>query len=243
MRALALVVILAAPLTAWLLLRGRNGSAGALLGVVAFAVLAVASPVATAAFVAALLGALLVLRAGAPAVRALAWLLAGVVLIAPFAALMAAQSGAGRFPALASWGDIIARAPAQVVTGFGFDAIAVQGMAGLLPAALPQSILFEIWHELGLVGAAAFAAALWFAMRAVLVLPRLIQAGAAAAYLAAFTLGVLGLASLRAWWLMTIAAGVVLTTAVARGHGRTSRPVAGFIRAAGGEPGASAPKA
>ncbi len=242
-RALALVVILAAPLTAWLLLRGRNGSAGALLGVVAFAVLAVASPVATAAFVAALLGALLVLRAGAPAVRALAWLLAGVVLIAPFAALMAAQSGAGRFPALASWGDIIARAPAQVVTGFGFDAIAVQGMAGLLPAALPTVDPVRdlarartrrrggvrggaVVRDAGRAGAAAPHPG-----RRCGRLSRGLHAGRARAREPA----------------RLVADDHRGRRGADDGRGARpwphQRPVAGFIRAAGGEPGASAPKA
>jgi hypothetical protein len=229
-RAMALGVVLTPPVAGWLLLRGRNGGAGLLMLAAALAVGAAASPVVTTAFLGALAAALLVFRLGSPAVRWLSLAVLAVVLLAPLAALAARGSAIAWLKPMAVWGDLIARAPAQLVTGFGFDAIQAQGQAGLLPPAVPGSILFEIWHELGLVGAAAFGLSLLFAMRAVLVLPRILQAGAIAAYVAAFLLAVLGLASLRAWWLMTIAAAVILTTAVARGHGRTSRPVARFVR-------------
>jgi hypothetical protein len=89
----------------------------------------------------------------------------------------------------------------------------------------------DIWHELGLVGAAAFAAAIWFAMRAVRVLSPVIQAGAIAAYISALSLGILGFAGFRAWWLMTLVALVIITTAVARGQARTDRPLVRFARA------------
>jgi hypothetical protein len=245
-RTMALVVILVPPLACWLLLRGRTGGAGLLALAAALAVAVTATPVITAAFAAALAAALAVFRFGAPAVRRLSLAMAVIVLLAPAAAMLAHLGGMGSrasgaatllsapvlapvLAPLADWGSVIARAPARIVTGFGFDAITAQAQAGLLPGA-PASVIFEIWHELGMIGAAAFAAALWFAMRAVLVLPRIMQAGAIAAYASAFILGLFGLATLRAWWLMTIAAGVVLITAVARGHGRTSRPVAKFLR-------------
>jgi len=70
------------------------------------------------------------------------------------------------------------------------------------------------------------------AMRAVRVLSPVIQAGAIAAYIAALSLGILGFAGFRAWWLMTLVALVIITTAVARGQARTDRPLVRFARAA-----------
>jgi hypothetical protein len=236
-RGLALVIVLVWPALGWLLLRGRNRGAFALLATTVLAAGAIyAGPSLAAVATGAGVFALVVTR-GPAGVRLAAGLAAGVILLAPVAALLPAgilPGAAGE--ALTTWRTIIAAEPMRLVTGFGFDAISAQTVAGWFPGGAPTSVLFAVWHELGLMGAISFAAALWFAMRAVLVLPPVLQAGAIAAYAAAFTLGVAGFAPLRAWWLMTLVAIVVLTTAVARGQGRTDRPLVRFVRAADSRP-------
>lgn len=179
----------------------------------------------------------LVVTRGPAGVRLAAGLAAVTILSAPLAPLLVSGVLPGAIgEGLSTWRAIIAAEPMRLVTGFGFDAVSAQAVAGWFPGGAPTSVLFAVWHELGLIGALAFAAALWFAMRAVLVLPPVLQAGAIAAYAAAFTLGVAGFAPLRAWWLMTLVAIVVLTTAIARGQGRTDRPLVRFVRAADSRP-------
>lgn len=233
-RGLALSVILGAPVAGWLLLRGRTRAAAALILTLALAAILAGSAVLAAALTVAVASFAFVTFQGVKAVRIMAWLAVLVIMLAPLAALVAppvlSALGLGGGAALANWAVAIAKEPAKLITGHGFGAALAQMRSGALPTPAPNSIVFEIWHELGLVGAAAFAAVLWFAIRAVLVLPTMLQAGAIAAYAAALCFGVMGLASLRAWWLMTIAAGVILTTALARGQGRNDRPIAAFVR-------------
>jgi O-antigen ligase len=51
-------------------------------------------------------------------------------------------------------GDVIAADGARIFTGHGLDT-ATRGIAyGYLPARTPHSLLFEVWYELGIVGAA-----------------------------------------------------------------------------------------
>jgi hypothetical protein len=236
-RGLALVIVLVWPALGWLLLRGRNRGAIALLGTTVIAAGAIYAGPSLAAVAAGAGVFALVVSRGPAGVRLSAGLAAGLILIAPLAALLLADVIPGATgEALATWRAIIAAEPMRLVTGFGFDAMSAQAVAGWFPGGAPTSVLFAVWHELGVIGALAFAAALWFAMRAVLVLPPVLQAGAIAAYAAAFTLGVAGFAPLRAWWLMTLVAIVVLTTAIARGQGRTDRPLVRFVRAADSRP-------
>ena len=54
----------------------------------------------------------------------------------------------------------LCRSRCGCLTGHGFDMITRAVMSGFIPADAPRSLLFEIWYELGLVG--ALAAALLF---------------------------------------------------------------------------------
>ncbi len=232
-RGLALVVIMAGPLVAWLLLRGRTKGAIALFGTVAIACLLVREAVLVASLMAAIVSfAIVAIRRGAmPAV--FAGLCAAVVLAAPLAPTLARMladsvmlADGTLLASLQSWGNVITAAPVKLITGHGFGSIAggIARNPGLED--LPTSVIVIIWHELGIVGALAFAAAIWFAMRAVPVLTPVMQAGAIAAYVAALTCGVLGLAEFRAWWLMTLVAIAIMVSAIARGQARTDRPMA-----------------
>lgn len=236
-RGLATLIVFAGPLIAWLLSRGRTRGALALFGAVAavtastadiiliaalgagslaFALAAV-SPTRIAARSAALLGLVVVC---APLMPWIARVLAPLV---PAPALAVAEG-------FQAWGTIIAKAPIKLLTGHGFGAYNLQRITTTDLAPLPSSVIVEIWHDLGFVGALAFAAALWLAVRATRALPQIVQAGAISAYVAAFSLGLLGLAGIRAWWLMTLVAAMIVTTAVARGQARTDRPLARFVR-------------
>lgn len=243
-RGLALLIILTGPLVAWLLWRGRTRGALALFCAVAICTLLVGDMVLSVSLLVGAAAFALVVTARGKVAASIAFACAALAVLAPLGAWLGPPALAPvlgvEHPLVAglhSWAELIARNPARLVTGHGFEATFVG--AGLAPGAapLPNSILVVIWHELGLVGALCFAVALWFAMRAVMALAPVMQAGAIAAYMAAYACGILGLAGFRAWWLMTLVAVVIITSAVARGQARTDRPLARFV-AAGGKAGA-----
>ncbi len=236
-RGLATLIVFAGPLVAWLLSRGRTRGALALFGAVAAVTVLTADIVLVAALCAGSLAfALAAMSPGKVAARSAAFmgLLVVCAPLAPWIARLLVPFVTGLaltiIEALQAWGVIIAKAPIKLLTGHGFGSFNLQRFNATDMASLPSSIIVEIWHDLGVVGALAFAAALWLAVRATRVLPQIVQAGAISAYVTAFSLGLLGLAGIRAWWLMTLVAAMIVTTAVARGQARTDRPLARFVR-------------
>ncbi len=236
-RGLATLIVFAGPLVAWLLSRGRTRGALALFGAVAAVTVLTADVVLVAALCAGSLAFALATVSHSKAAARSAAALGLVVLFAPLSPWVAGLlvpfvTGLALAMAetLQAWGAIIAKAPIKLLTGHGFGAFNLQRITATDTAPLPSSLIVEIWHDLGLVGALAFAAALWLAVRATRALPQIVQAGAISAYVAAFSLGLLGLAGIRAWWLMTLVAAMIVTTAVARGQARTDRPLARFVR-------------
>lgn len=236
-RGLALVVVLTGPLAAWLLTRGRARGAAALLGAVLVSTLLIRDMVLIASLFAgfATFALVFLLRGQSGARVAMACAL--LVLAAPLLAWLAVQvqpagpAGFGWLAGLPAWVEFIRSEPVKLLTGHGLGAVTALANRPGAPVMLPESILVVIWHDLGLVGALAFATALLFAMRAASALSPVIQAGAIAAYVTAFTCGILGLAGFRAWWLMTLVAVAIITSAIGRGQARTDRPLARLVTA------------
>jgi hypothetical protein len=125
---------------------------------------------------------------------------------------------------LSIWADVIRQSPIELITGHGLDTVVRGQMNGTLPQPAPATLLFETWYELGLVGAAAAAACLYFAIRAAGRMTGALAAGGVAAFTTAFALSVFGFAPLLPWWLMTLTAVMLLFGAIARGQYRTDRP-------------------
>jgi hypothetical protein len=123
-----------------------------------------------------------------------------------------------------SWGRIVYDDPARLFTGHGLDTGLRAKLAGLLPNSAPSGILYEVWFELGFLGAIALALLL---ARAVGAASRL-QGGAAAGALmtltVAFVLAVTGQGAAQAWWLVGLALAAITAVAVDRGQYRTTRP-------------------
>lgn len=249
-RGVSVVLIMAWPALAWLLSRDRGLSALALSLVVGLLALsrfedgeAVAMICGAVAF-----GAVSVDRH--KAVRIIAAMIALLMLFAPLLPFLLTPVAA-RLPdsandfvqALGVWADVVLRAPIQLVTGHGLDTVLRGRITGVLPPATPATLLFETWYELGIVGAAAASACLYFAIRAAGRMPGALAAGGVAAYVTAFALTALGFATLQPWWLMTLAAVALLFSAIARGQYRTDRPVAplSLKAAANGRPKAAGP--
>jgi hypothetical protein len=249
-RGVSVVLIMAWPALAWLLSRDRGLSALALSLAVGLLAL---SRFEDGEAVAMICGAVAFGAVSAnrdKAVRIIAAIIAIAMLFAPLLPFLLTPVVA-RLPdsandfvqALAVWADVVLRAPIQLVTGHGLDTVLRGRITGALPQATPATLLFETWYELGIVGAAAASACLYFAIRAAGRMPGALAAGGVAAYVTAFALTALGFATLQPWWLMTLAAVALLFSAIARGQYRTERPVAplSLKAAANGRPKAGGP--
>ncbi|MFC0217960.1 hypothetical protein FHS82_000367 [Pseudochelatococcus lubricantis] len=235
--ALALVVW---PAIAWLESRSRRGLAAALGAATAAALVAarVWTPLIGFAVAAAIYG----LTAWRPVAgnRVTAWGTAGILLGAPLFAVLLSPAVALLFvegsvvrEAIAAWHALVLAAPGSFLIGHGLDTALAARVAGTIPAATPYGFPFEIWYELGAVGAALAALVLYFVVR------RLDETsagpagsgqlvpGLTAAVASAFTLSVLGVGMAFPWWMTTLAVVVISFAAITRGQFRTRRPKAG----------------
>ena len=116
--------------------------------------------------------------------------------------------------------------PLRLLTGYGLEAALRGRGSGLLPADAPYSLLFEIWFDLGLVGAVAGAVALHGAVLAATRSHPPLTPGALAAFVAAFMMTAMGVATTQMWWVTTLIVVPLIFIAIARGQFRTKRPKA-----------------
>ena len=131
---------------------------------------------------------------------------------------------------LGAWRRVIFNEPLRLITGHGFETSLRGRFAGLLPPTAPNTVLFEIWYDLGLVGALSAAAALYFAVtRSGPEDPPLVPA-IMAAFATAFTFACLGIPTAQMWWFTALVAVVLIFVATERGQFRTKRPKASFLR-------------
>jgi hypothetical protein len=160
---------------------------------------------------------------------ALAALTAAIALFAPLAALAAhfvwPEHSPAFFKHLAFWGRMIANDGPRTLIGHGFGAATWGVLGGYLTPETPRSLVFQIWFDLGALGAAALA----------LVIARAsIEVGAARPALAPFLLGgvgaafvicLLGPAAEQLWWLTLAGLDAIAFALVMRGQFRKRRPV------------------
>ena len=236
-RGLVVLVLLLWPSLAWLRSRQRNREAVALAAAVAVA--AALGPEFLP--VIGLAGGALVyaitavnLRLG---VRITAAAMLGALALAPIVPFVAREIarvfvGVGHplFTSLAVWRRVILNEPLRLITGHGFETAFRGRLGGLLPSTAPSTLLFEIWFDLGLLGALAAAAALFFAAtRAGREDPPLVPA-MMAAFATAFIFACLSIGTAQMWWFTALVAVVLIFVATERGQFRTTRPKASFPR-------------
>ena len=240
-RGLTALALMVWPAAAWLNSRGRPFEA---LGVAALVGLATrlgpqgAPPIAFAA------GALaygLTAAAGRRGVAAVAWAGAGLLALAPlipFAmrplAGLVLETGHSIPRTLRIWRSIVAGEPERLITGHGFETALRGRLEGLLPVNAPNTILFELWYELGVVGALAAAVALFAAVSASGRNSPSVVPGMTAAFATAFAFAWLGVGTAQMWWFTALALVVLVFVAIERGQFRTTRPKARALRPADG---------
>ncbi len=171
--------------------------------------------------------------------RRLGLFFAGLVLLAPAAPLIygGILSLTGHAPGPASlsmlvWRDLVVSEWPRLVTGHGFDTANRGASLGYLPESTPRSLLFVIWYDLGVIGAAAFAYLIarlfWLASR----IPPAVAPAVLAGMVAILTLSIFGVATAQIWWVTLIDCAVIAFVVLIKGIYRTQRPAAPPIGAA-----------
>ncbi|NEU12289.1 peptide ABC transporter permease [Methylobacterium sp. BTF04] len=238
-RGLTVLVLLAWPAVAWLRSRGRDLEALGLALLVAAAL--VCSPGATTLVALAVGATAFAVTTSRPALgtRAIAMAVTGLLAIAPILPFLARPVGAALFGPVApgvltlkTWQKVVTTEPVRLVTGHGFETALRGRFVNLLPTNAPTTLLFELWYELGVVGAFAAAFALYAAIRRSGRGAPVLVPGAMAAFAAAFAIACIGVGLTVMWWLTTLALTVLVFVAVDRGQFRTRRPKASLLRPA-----------
>ena len=224
------LVVLLWPALCALGVRERWKSAAAVAALVAAAALIVKSPLGLAGLVTGMLVFALAVSAPRAAGRILAASSAILLLAAPalplaahylppIAALQRNGPLGDIMASLDVWRGIVLDDGWRLVTGHGVDSV-TRGLArNLLPPDVPGGILFEIWFELGLVGAAAMAllASLSFAAAGGLgprLAPFLLAGLSCCMVMASVNLG-----AAQLWWVSILGiAGIAFTHALRGEH-------------------------
>lgn len=230
-RGLVVLSLFLWPSVAWLRSRGRNLEA---LGLAAAGALAVALGPSYVALAALSIGALAFMATEANrrfGVRGTALLIAGLLVLSPLMTFATSlwPAGVSSHPSLASlavWREVIVADPIRLVTGHGFESALRARLVGLLPPNAPSTLLFEVWYELGVVGALALALALSGALRAAARDHPPLVPGMTAAFAAGFALTCLGAGTTQGWWFTAVSALVLVFVAAERGQFRSARPKA-----------------
>jgi len=151
-----------------------------------------------------------------------------IVLLAPFAALAAHFIWGGHAPALlrplSVWGHIVANDGARALVGHGFGSAMYGVLGGYLDPGQPRSLLFEVWFDLGIVGALALAGV---SARAFVLMARTRAALAPfllAGLAAGLTICIVGPAAEQLWWFTFAGLDAIAYVLVIRGQFRKRRP-------------------
>ncbi len=159
---------------------------------------------------------------------AIAALMAAIVLLAPLAAYAAhvfwPENPPAFFKHLAFWGQMIDADGWRTAIGHGFGAATWGVLGGYLTPATPRSLVFKIWFDLGILGAAAAALV---AARASLFVGQ--SRPALAPFLlggigAGFAICLFGPAAEQLWWLTLAGLDAIAFALVMRGQFRKRLP-------------------
>jgi hypothetical protein len=131
------------------------------------------------------------------------------------------------------WADLMAHEWPRLITGHGLVMAAGGISMGYLPADCPTSLVFEIWYDLGIVGAWAFAALILFAFSAAARTPPNVAPAFLAGLVAGLTIAVFGLATEQIWWVTLIAVDALAFACLVKGSHRGKRLRAQMVEASG----------
>jgi hypothetical protein len=232
-RGMIVLVLLLWPAVTWLHSRGRNLEAIVLALIVALGTLFADDALALQGLAAGALVFALTAIGPVYGSRLTATVLAGLLLAAPalpFLLKPPAESLLGpKAPLVATlgtWHTIILNDPLRLITGHGLETSLRGRLIGLVPPTAPSGILFEVWFELGLVGAAAGTVMLYRSVVGAGGHRPMLGPGIMAAFATAFALGCLGIGTAQVWWFTLLVVVVLVFVTIERGQFRTKRPKA-----------------
>jgi len=170
----------------------------------------------------------------------LSWLAGGIVLFAPLLVLVAEPAARVimhaklptlpmPFPSLALASTVVKHDWARLLTGHGFETVVRGIRTGILPPETPRSLLFEIWYELGIVGAVIAAAGVWGGFRAIGAAPPRLAPYLMAAFSCNLTFALLSENLTDMAWVIELALAVIVADIAARSQYRTTRPSAAYL--------------
>jgi hypothetical protein len=232
-RGMLMLVLLLWPAIAWLHSRGRNLEAIGLALAVGVCSLLTRDGLPLYGLAAG--AVVFVITAWNPVFgsRLTGFVMAGLLLFAPVLPFILKPVAAGLLGAnsptalgLEVWRRIILEEPLRLLTGHGLETALRGRFFGLVPPSAPSTLLFEIWYELGLVGAAAGSVLLYQAVIGAKSHRASVAPGIMAAFACAYTLGCLGIGTAQVWWFTALVVLVLIFVAIERGQFRTERPKA-----------------
>jgi hypothetical protein len=228
-RAMSISLLLLWPAMMAAVLRGRVIMAAV---VATFAVSAAVSVHATTALMATVVAALAFLAARADREKTGLWIGrigAASFIFAPFLPLLFGPLIGNAAPSLTwlkVWNGILAADGIRLLTGHGFNYVASGYFHGYLGSETPKTSLFEIWTDLGALGALAGVGLSYWAYR----LAASQTARVAPFWVGALTFvtafGVFGGGTLQLWWITALAVALVALILATRGDFQTARPTA-----------------
>jgi len=235
-RGLFVLVLLFWPALAWLRSRRREVPALLLAGTTATVLLLAPQKTALWAFAFGALTYVITTIAPRFGSTLTAWVTAGLIALAPLIPFVLRPVEHLLFSpsigqSLEMCRNLILAEPVRLITGRGFETALRGRMVGLLDPNAPMSMLFEIWYELGIVGAFAVAATIFVAVRRISDRHTALAPGIVAGFTSAYLFACMGVGTAQSWWLTALASTILIFVAVARGQFRTKRPSIFLVRA------------
>ncbi len=133
------------------------------------------------------------------------------------------------YSSLAEATTIVTRDTFRLITGHGFETVARGVHYGHLPPQTPHSLLFQLWYELGIVGALIAATAAWFGFRAIGAVPPRLAPYLTAMLACNLTLAILCCDLSDMTWFTALAISIIAADVAARSQYRTTRPSAATL--------------
>lgn len=209
-RAAMLLALLIWPAVGAVLARGRSWQALLLCLVTILALWLVHNLVVFTAFIIGIMVMTLALVRPHLAARIVGIAALALLILAPLAGWLMARWGGFLLPAegdhlVALWRDVTFALPQHLFGGFGYDSSSslTRGIGGQILSS-PRNAALQIWLELGLVGVALTAIALWFAFRGMDRDDNRATPAALAVSASAIVMMFSGLAAWQTWWLMAL---------------------------------------
>ena len=130
--------------------------------------------------------------------------------------------------AMQDWRSLVASDPVRLITGHGLDLARFGAALGYLPAHTPRSILFEVWYDLGVIGAIAFAAVFALGLLAAAKAAPFVAPALLAGLVVTLSIALFGVATAELWFITLGSLQAIAFGLLARSS-RGDRPAAATL--------------